>query len=67
MYYSDIKFIITYCIICFLSDRFWCGMYCRFDNNVQPRENIEDVVARVKNHTISLEDHVMWLTDVSNS
>lgn len=40
-------------------------MYCRHDNNVQPKESLEEAVSRIKCHSASLEDHVLWLTDVS--
>lgn len=44
--------------------KFWCGMYCRFESGVHPRENIEDLMLTNKDHCKSLEDHVQHLTKV---
>ncbi|ELU00050.1 hypothetical protein CAPTEDRAFT_222026 [Capitella teleta] len=36
---------------------FWRGLYCRFESGVHPRENITDIVAQLKEHTSSVDDH----------
>lgn len=46
----------------FFSNRFWRGMYGRFESGVHPRESINDLLLASQDHTNSLEDHVQHLT-----
>lgn len=41
--------------------KFWRGMYNRFENGVHPREPISEVLCAVKDHTVSLKDHIQFL------
>lgn len=41
--------------------RFWSGMYNRFENGVHPREPITDLLSATKDHSASLEEHIMLL------
>lgn len=50
----------------FPSCRFWKGMYNRFENGLHPRENVMDIVSAARDHSSSLEDHVLLLEKVDN-
>ncbi|XP_046665776.1 myotubularin-related protein 6 isoform X2 [Homalodisca vitripennis] len=41
--------------------RFWRGMYCRFENGIHPRENVEELLLVCCDHSSSLEDHIRLL------
>lgn len=41
--------------------KFWRGMYNRFENGVHPREPLMDLLSATKDHSNSLEDHVLLL------
>lgn len=41
--------------------KFWRGMYNRFENGVHPREPLIDLLSATKDHTSSLEDHILLL------
>ncbi|XP_005111133.2 myotubularin-related protein 6 [Aplysia californica] len=41
--------------------KFWRGMYNRFESGLHPRENVNDIVSAAKDHSSSLEDHVLLL------
>ncbi|XP_059168052.1 myotubularin-related protein 6-like [Physella acuta] len=41
--------------------KYWKGMYNRFDSGLHPRENVTDIVSAAKDHSTSLEDHVLLL------
>lgn len=43
-------------------NRFWRGMYGRFETGVHPREPLNDLLLASLDHTTSLEDHVQHLT-----
>lgn len=45
-----------------LQNRFWRGMYGRFESGVHPRESMNDLLLASQDHTNSLEDHVQHLT-----
>ncbi|XP_065201150.1 myotubularin-related protein 6 isoform X2 [Planococcus citri] len=47
--------------LCSQNFRFWRGLYCRFEPGVHPRENIEDIVLAISDHSSSLEDHINFL------
>lgn len=49
----------------FFKNRFWRGMYSRFESGVHPREPLGDLLLASKDHSTSLEDHVQHLTKVS--
>lgn len=39
-------------------------MYKRFDRTVHSRENLNDIIFKIKEHTVSLEDHIKLLEKV---
>lgn len=41
--------------------RFWRDMYCRFENDVHPREPLGDLLLATCDHSSSLEDHIKLL------
>uniref|UniRef100_A0A1B6DT04 phosphatidylinositol-3,5-bisphosphate 3-phosphatase n=1 Tax=Clastoptera arizonana TaxID=38151 RepID=A0A1B6DT04_9HEMI len=41
--------------------KFWRGMYCRFENGIHPRENLNDLILSTCDHSSSLEDHIKFL------
>ncbi|GFO09175.1 myotubularin-related protein 8 [Plakobranchus ocellatus] len=41
--------------------RYWRGMYNRFESGVHPRESVSDIISAAKDHSVSLEDHVLLL------
>ncbi|CAG5123118.1 unnamed protein product, partial [Candidula unifasciata] len=41
--------------------KYWKGMYNRFESGLHPRENLMDIVSAAKDHSFSLEDHVVLL------
>ncbi|CAG5121603.1 unnamed protein product, partial [Candidula unifasciata] len=41
--------------------KFWKGMYNRFENGLQPREHIMEIISAAKDHSSSLEDHAQLL------
>ncbi|KAH9494581.1 Myotubularin- protein 8 [Bulinus truncatus] len=41
--------------------KYWKGMYNRFDSGLHPREHVMDIVSAAKDHSTSLEDHVLLL------
>ncbi|XP_056012454.1 myotubularin-related protein 6-like isoform X2 [Ostrea edulis] len=41
--------------------KFWKGMYHRYDVGLHPREQIADILSAAKDHTDSLEDHIILL------
>ena len=46
-------------------NRFWRGLYNRFENGVHPREPLGDLLAATLEHSQSLEDNAEFLTKVS--
>ena len=48
----------------YLVDRFWRGLYCRFENGVHPRESLADLLIATRDHSSSLEDHIRLLQKV---
>lgn len=40
---------------------YWRGMYNRFEGGIHPRENVLDIISAAKDHSVSLEDHVLLL------
>jgi myotubularin-related protein 6/7/8 len=40
-------------------------MYKRFDRSIHAKENLNDIISTMKDHTISLEDHVRLLEKVN--
>ncbi|KAE8743901.1 hypothetical protein FOCC_FOCC009459 [Frankliniella occidentalis] len=44
-----------------LMNRFWRDMYCRFENDVHPREPLGDLLLATCDHSSSLEDHIKLL------
>ena len=47
-----------------MSSRFWRGMYNRFDSGLHPKENVGDIITAAKDHSTSLEDHILLLEKV---
>lgn len=54
------------CLYCHFIHRFWRGMYNRFESGLQPRESIIDTVCAVKDHSLSMEEHINLLEKVNN-
>lgn len=48
-----------------LLERFWRDMYCRFENDVHPREPLGDLLLATCDHSSSLEDHIKLLQKVT--
>lgn len=45
----------------YLPDRFWREMYCRWESDVHPRENLTDLTIASRDHINSLDDHIRLL------
>ena len=50
----------SFCILI----RYWRGMYNRFESGIHPRDGVLDIISAAKDHSVSLEDHVLLLEKV---
>ena len=39
-------------------------MYNRFDSGLHPKENVGDIITAAKDHSTSIEDHILLLEKV---